>query len=57
MIRLKACPRCTGDVNLNQDIYGEYEECLQCGYIRDISMRLPKRQRPELSGSRDRGTV
>ena len=33
---LKACPRCRGDLNTRQDIYGEYQECLQCGYMKDI---------------------
>ena len=36
MLNLKACPRCQGDLNTRQDIYGEYKECLQCGYMKDI---------------------
>ena len=36
MLDLKACPRCRGDLNTRQDIYGEYQECLQCGYMKDI---------------------
>lgn len=30
MIKLRACPRCHGDVSTNQ--YGE-EECIQCGWV------------------------
>lgn len=36
MLHLKACPRCKGDMNTNRDMYGEYRECLQCGYMRDV---------------------
>ena len=36
MILLKACPRCRGDLKTEKDIYGEYRECLQCGYMEDI---------------------
>ncbi|MCH8061313.1 MAG: hypothetical protein IH861_02290 [Chloroflexi bacterium] len=36
MLYLKACPRCKGDVVANRDMYGEYRECLQCGYMVDI---------------------
>ena len=36
MIRFKSCPRCKGDVRLDRDYYGWYEECLQCGYMRDL---------------------
>ena len=33
MLDLKACPRCRGDLNTREDIYGEYQECLQCGHM------------------------
>ena len=36
MLRLKACPRCGGDMHDNRDEYGIYAECLQCGYMRDL---------------------
>ena len=29
---LKACPRCHGDIALDDDQYGRYMECLQCGH-------------------------
>ena len=32
----KACPRCKGDLSVNRDLYGNYKECLQCGYMVDI---------------------
>ena len=28
----KQCPRDTGDLCLNRDVYGHYIACLQCGY-------------------------
>lgn len=36
MLKLKGCPRCQGPIMTNKDMYGEYEECLQCGYMLDI---------------------
>lgn len=35
LVKLKACPRCSGDMVEDTDIYGFYELCLQCGFIRD----------------------
>ena len=31
----RSCPRCRGYMQNNRDIYGEYRECLQCGYMED----------------------
>ena len=36
MLKLKACPRCKGDLHSNRDLYGSYDECLQCGYMKDL---------------------
>ena len=36
MLYLKACPRCKGDMHSNRDMYGSYQECLQCGYMADM---------------------
>ena len=36
VIIFKACPRCDGDVHINRDMYGEYRECLMCGFMADI---------------------
>ena len=47
MLALRDCPRCHGDVRTNRDAYGEYRECLQCGYMTDIEVR----QRPGLTPS------
>ena len=38
-IYLKQCPRCSGDLATNQDHYGNYLHCLQCGYMADVEQR------------------
>jgi ribosomal protein S27AE len=32
--KFKGCPRCHGDVIINQDEDGYYESCILCGYIK-----------------------
>lgn len=32
MMWLKSCPRCNGDLYENEDPYGHYVSCVQCGY-------------------------
>ena len=32
----KRCPKCGGNVYLDRDLYGWYEQCLQCGYTCDL---------------------
>lgn len=44
MLRLKTCPRCKGDVLLDRDKYGWYEQCLQCGYLCDLQPIIPVKQ-------------
>lgn len=33
MWRLKGCAKCRGDVYLDRDRNGWFEECLQCGHV------------------------
>ena len=33
MVHFKACPRCTGDLYLEEDTAGEYLTCVRCGYV------------------------
>jgi DNA-directed RNA polymerase subunit M/transcription elongation factor TFIIS len=35
--KLKSCPRCNRDIFIQREIDGWYEECLACGYRKDIS--------------------
>jgi hypothetical protein len=44
MWKLKGCPRCKGDIFLDGDKYGWYEQCLQCGYSRDLETVVEVRQ-------------
>ncbi|NQW23901.1 MAG: hypothetical protein HQ475_10700 [SAR202 cluster bacterium] len=37
MFYFKACPKCQGDQILEQDAYGEYKKCLQCGTLIEIN--------------------
>ena len=41
----KRCPRCGGNVYLDKDKFGWYEECLQCGYNRDLQAIVDARKR------------
>jgi DNA-directed RNA polymerase subunit M/transcription elongation factor TFIIS len=36
MWNMKQCPRCHGDVYLDEDTDRCYEKCLQCGYEREL---------------------
>ena len=48
MLKLKSCPRCGGDMRIDRDQYGWYEECIQCGYLYDLpSVASAQEQNPE----------
>ena len=36
MWRVKRCPRCGGDLFIDKDFEGWYEQCLQCAYRHDL---------------------
>jgi len=36
MWKLKNCPRCQGDLFLDRDMDGWYQQCLQCSYRRGM---------------------
>lgn len=40
VINLKACPRCGGDLHVSADMYGDYAQCVQCGYMKDLEANL-----------------
>lgn len=40
VVKYRACPRCQGDLHYNKDMYGEYEECLQCGHFVDVVKKV-----------------
>ena len=36
MFYLKACAKCRGDLILEQDAYGDFLKCMQCGMLIDV---------------------
>ena len=34
--KFKSCPRCEGDIFIDSDLDGWYEQCLQCSYRREL---------------------
>jgi hypothetical protein len=36
MYRLKGCLRCGGDILVNHDQFGWYEDCIQCGHQSNV---------------------
>ena len=57
MFSRKSCPRCKGDVRVDRDQYGWYEQCLMCGYMRDLesivmTQQHHHRQKKKLSHTR-----
>ncbi len=45
--KLKSCPRCKGDVFIDRDLDGWYEQCLQCSYRTELKT-LAKFKEPVL---------
>ena len=33
---LKSCPRCGGDIFIDRDLDGWFEQCLQCSYRKEL---------------------
>lgn len=52
-IRLKSCPKCSGDIRIDRDEYGWFEQCIQCGHTRDLEMITiqPRKGQPHKSGN------
>lgn len=46
MWRLKACNRCRGDVFIEKDEFGWYEQCLQCGHRAELQSISESRKQP-----------
>lgn len=41
MLFFKACPKCKGDIYIDQDQYGSFLMCFQCGGLKDIQEKTP----------------
>ena len=37
MVFFKACPKCHGDMTSNNDGFGMYIGCLQCGFLKEFT--------------------
>ncbi len=50
MLKVRGCKKCHGALLLDKDEFGWYEQCIQCGYTRDIpldiSLHMPLRTDP-----------
>ena len=57
MLKLKGCPKCSGDVQLDRDQYGWYEQCFQCGYLRDLPDIAEVEQQPANEKDRELSVV
>ncbi len=50
MWKLKNCPRCQGDVFIDKDLDGWYEQCLQCSYRRELKDIAEFKKQPVSAG-------
>ena len=41
MFCVKCCDKCNGDLHLEEDMYGKYYRCLQCGRLTEVVVREP----------------
>lgn len=61
MWKLRSCPKCSGDLYVDYDLNGWYQQCLQCGYMHDLKSVLEikkeandSKSEPVLAGHRHR---
>jgi len=50
MWKLSKCPRCGGNIFIDIDIDGWFEECLQCSYRHDLESIADYEVRPSSKG-------
>ena len=43
----RRCPKCGGNLYLDRDYNGWYEQCLQCGFIKDLAVVYEHKVRAE----------
>ena len=53
MWNFKKCPRCRGDIFIDEDAERCYEKCLQCGYERELERVSIARKNPETSSEKN----
>jgi hypothetical protein len=37
---IKQCKKCGGDLHVEEDKFGKYVQCLQCGFLLDLSNEI-----------------
>lgn len=52
-MKFKECPRCNGDLKQDNDRFGSFFTCLQCGYIKEVGV-TNKQQPAERPTSRNK---
>ena len=57
MLYKKSCPKCRGDMYQDEDFYGAYQGCLQCGYVRELAKASTVTPEPTASPPRGRKLV
>lgn len=40
--RERRCPKCGGNLYMDKDYHGWYEQCLQCSYMKDLEVVYEK---------------
>jgi len=48
----RRCPKCGGNMYLDRDYHGWYEECLQCAFIHDLPVVYEAKGKARLAGAR-----
>jgi len=44
MWKIKGCPKCSGDMFIEQGEFGWNEHCLQCGFLREVQFENEKQE-------------
>jgi tRNA(Ile2) C34 agmatinyltransferase TiaS len=44
-IQKTRCPKCGGSMFMDSDVYGWFEQCLQCGYTCDLAKIIEVRDK------------
>ena len=53
MWRLKSCPKCKGDMYIDKDRNSWHEECLQCGFSRELVDMVLVNPQPENANNKN----
>jgi len=47
------CPKCRGNLYLDRGYNGWYEECLQCGFIKDLAIVYEHKKQVQVKAGRE----